>query len=207
MEDGIGALIVLLPIAVVGYGFWDAYDLKKVDPQAVEMRLLPVDWGGLFFDSMHPYSDTMDDGNVFIKVTWQQPADGIVRKVRVGGEALLNGKSIGRFEKDCQRGGETRLGNNKVVVNALSTVVNNDPVCFIRLDQSLPNEKNVQGRAIDQVERERVRALVDQVKLRDTWATVRMTNRPMRFVTWIEEKAGSLKDTVMNAVTAPFART
>ena len=207
MSDGISgtlSAVAILPFLVLGYGFYDTYASEVVPDEQVNLRASVAHWGKLYFDSMHPYIDRIDKGGVFIMIAWDEPVGRKVVGVTVSGKATLDGRTVGEFNGECQRAGSTDLRSHDVPVNSMSDKINNDPVCFMWIGASLAHEKDpATGRPISAKERERVRREIERIKLQDLNMTARVSNRPMRYVSWTMETASKFWDWL----SYPFART
>ena len=187
--------VLLSPFALVGYGFYDAYATVRIDPSVIDVRVEPVSWNRLYFDSMRAYADRSDDGDIFLKVTWRPGPGKRVAQIRVSGSAYLDGREIDQFAGLCQRRGDTTL-------RPWPEEARSDTACFFRLETPLPNRKGSNGRAVDSAERERVNAEVEAIDLRNLQARVSVSNAPMKFISWLEEKYRAVRSLVVS----PFER-
>jgi hypothetical protein len=205
---GLFGLIVMGTIAFFGYGFYDAYALKRV-PQATVQTVVDT-WHQLRYDSWDFWGAGLNHGNVIIKLQVYNPSPMLIRQIVLHADAMQNGKLLERVDAPCQFQNSIHLAmpaeTNFQVVN----FAGNDMVCFVKLQHDFPfdpkaNDITYRGDDMDR-ERERVWALVRSVTLDHSWVDIQGTNRPMNAVVWLEDQWKSVSTGFVNAVTYPFQR-
>lgn len=178
-------LIAVLPLLIIGYGYLDAYYPTKI-AEDVDIRAMVVTPMGLYIDTqpaMLPY----EPGQLFARVTWKGPLRDRKRlaSMRVWGD-LTEGEGedvVAKFDGPCMRGDSDWLADPKWEKSEFPQAY----VCWVKLPKVLEMGLDNDGRLqFDQAD-----ARAANMRLR-FYATPYAVNRPMRFVTWINEKAAGL---------------
>lgn len=179
--------------AVMVYGYWDATRQTSADGK---LRAGVVTAWHLYPDTHEAYGQ-MENGQLFIQVTWQQPDD--VRRissVHVRGTILDGEETVETVDAPCERAGSEWLAGKWAWQGNVST----DLVCFIKLNKILAPTSP--GEIVNWDE---AKARVANMTFKYT-ATVMAVNRPMRFVAWINENSSAAYQSVSQAIAAPFER-
>ncbi|MFK4255704.1 hypothetical protein [Agrobacterium tumefaciens] len=180
--------------AVLAYGYYDA---NRQTPADGNLRVSVTTPWGLYFDSHEAYSP-MENGQLFLKVTWQQPdKDRRISSIHVKGTVVDGETTVESFDAPCERAGSSWLGAGKWTWQG---GVSTDRVCFVRLKKILA-PTTVDGL----VKMDEADARIANMRVNYT-GTVKAVNKPVRFVSWINETAASSYQSVSNAISAPFQR-
>jgi hypothetical protein len=190
MEKLIPSIIGII-IATIAYGYWDANSEKRVNNADLRARVINP-WG-LYFDSQADYQP-MDNGQLFIQVSWSQPSnDKRVSTIRVKGNVMDGTQLVASVDAPCQRAGSTWLATGKWSFNGQTST---DLVCFIKIDKILKSKLGNDPIRWDE-------SNVDIADMNISYsADVGAVNKPMRYVTWLNEQAAKVYETM----SAPFKR-
>lgn len=184
-------------MAVLVYGYIDAYSER---PVTTDVRASVANAWDLYYDSMPAFSP-MDNGQLFVQVTWSQPSSDMrVSSIRVRGTIVSGDQNLVSFDEPCQRAGSDWLADARWSFNGN---VSNDLVCFAKVDLVL------ESRAPDRLVRwDEAKELIADMRVTFT-AEVKAANKPMRYVTWINEQATRIQEQsfkIRDFAMAPFQR-
>ena len=124
-------------------------------------------------------------GDIYVAVRWLVPDDQTISKVRVSGSAGKGHTEIERFDSFCQRFKSTNIRSSFRQIAAESYGYGNQ--CYIKLKTMFSYVRTYTDEKQDDAERERVKARVSAVELRDIHFDAEVSNRPMRYISWIED--------------------
>jgi hypothetical protein len=175
-------LVIFLVGIVIAYAFYDAYATFRA-PVSASVMTRAISWEEMYIDSM---PDDQTHGTVYIEVRWNPDPDRVMANVRVSGSAWEGDRKLEDFDQLCQRANSTNLRRHRVPTNSFGNVINTDPVCFIRLRYEYPFDAN-KTRSSFHPDYEAIRRQVESVRLKDVQIEARMSSRPMKLVTWIED--------------------
>lgn len=192
--DKLFSLLFLGACAVLAYGYYDAN--RQTSANGNLRASVTTAWG-LYFDSHEAYSP-VENGQLFLKVTWQQPGeDRRISSIRVKGTVVDGETIVETFDAPCERAGSSWLGAGKWTWQGS---VSTDRVCFVRLKTILA-PTTVDG--LVKMDEANTRIANMRVNYAETAKAV---NKPMRFVSWINETAASSYQSVSQAISIPFQR-
>jgi hypothetical protein len=127
-------------------------------------------------------------------VSWDQPNErSRISSIYVKGVVKNGAEDFASFDAPCKRAGSAWLGDASW---KFGTFTITDLVCYVKLDGSLkpttPDGKIQWPEADAQIANMRVQYT----------AKIKSVNKPMRYVTWINEQVAAVKE----AISAPFQR-
>lgn len=195
------AVIGLLIMLVIGFGYCDAYHETEVDVDvragvSTHARVDIATW-----EAMLPF----ERWQLWARVAYTQPKDMRVSSIRIYGDLLENGRKVSSFDAPCQRGDSTWLADADEEFVDLYLQSNYGPMCFIKLDTALKFEQESDGDLYSDKLKQRLSTMTLRYGV-----NVKAANRPMRYVIWINEKLSKARDTASEAISAlgaPFKRT
>lgn len=192
--DKLFSFLFLGAAAVVAYGYYDANRQTNADG---DLRAGVTTPWGLYFDSHEAYSP-MENGQLFLKVIWQQPDEARrISSIHVKGSVVDGETTVESFDAPCERAGSPWLGAGRWTWQGS---VSTDRICFVKLKKILAPTT---GDSL--VKMGEADARLANMRVNYT-ATVKAVNKPMRFVSWINETAASAYQYVSQAISAPFQR-
>jgi hypothetical protein len=186
--------LVVFAIAVVAYGYWDAYHEEEVDVSVMGSVATAWDLQSDSWDGFQPVGNE----TMFVQLTWSQPDSGQQRvsKIFARGDVLNGDTKVATFNAPCNRMGSTWLGDASWTIDGYT---NTNLMCFIKLDAVL---KPTSGHIVVWDD---AKAQIANMSVSFS-VKVQAVNKPLRYVTWINETLAGLTKSFSEIVTAPFQR-
>jgi hypothetical protein len=185
--------LLLLLIGGIGYGYIDAYVGRQIDAVDAKVTAKVTTAWDMVGEARPGGSD--DNEQLYAVVFWEQPAiDKRVSSIRIWGDVVNGDKKVTSFDAPCERNGSTWLGDAKWTYGDGFTSALR--YCYIALDYKLPRDDPNQP-----VVWEDAAGKIANMHLKFS-GEVKAVNKPMRYVTWINERLVAMRDSLK----APFQR-
>lgn len=192
-------VVIWLVGAAVAYGYFDANNVHS-SKERLEVSMQVVDAQNLYFDTMDYLNAADRDAlHAFIKVSWTKPQNEIVSSIFVSGTVKDGKTGLESFSGYCARGSSTNLRPGVWVMEG--RIPNDDPVCFLKLKMNFPVKHLANGEAdMDWVIA--TRDQINQLAIDNPQSDVKVVNKPLRYVVWMEVK----RHQVWDWLSYPFTR-